>query len=104
METNKSDRALYPKELLDINSWNTSEERLKEAYKIFSNTYDQVRIYSIYLLSSTFRVSSEKRWEHEQSGSKWQVERVVKTVVCQSLGYIVELDAYRRLLGLLLMI
>lgn len=47
METNKSDRALFPKEVLDITSWNTSEERLKEAYKIFSNTYDEVRYYSI---------------------------------------------------------
>ena len=84
METDKSDPACYPKEILDISWWNTSEERLKEAYKIWANTYDKVRIYSISVAVSSpcMLISSQKRWEHEQSGSKWQVERDVKIVVC----------------------
>lgn len=42
----KHDPACLPKEILDITWSNTSEERLKEAYKVWADTYDKVRIYS----------------------------------------------------------
>ena len=46
---NKHDPACLPKEILDITWSNTSEERLKEAYKVWADTYDKVRntIYSL---------------------------------------------------------
>ena len=43
----KHDPECLPKEILDITWSNTSEERLKEAYKVWADTYDKVRIYSI---------------------------------------------------------
>lgn len=87
MENNKSDPACLPKEILDITWSNTSEERLKEAYKVWADTYDKVRIYSMSLVYSPciLILSRQKRWEHEQSGSKWQVERDARIVVSQSL-------------------
>ena len=44
---NKHDPACLPKEILDITWSNTSEERLREAYKVWADTYDKVRTYSI---------------------------------------------------------
>lgn len=44
MATNNNGPALYPQEVIDISWWNTSEEILKEGYKIWSKTYDEVRI------------------------------------------------------------
>lgn len=87
MENNKSDPACLPKEILDITWSNTSEERLKEAYKVWADTYDKVRIYSMSLVYSPCMLilSRQKHWEHEQSGSKWQVERDARIVVSQSL-------------------
>lgn len=38
---NKHDPACLPKEILDIAWSNTSEERLKEAYKVWADTYDK---------------------------------------------------------------
>ncbi|KAL9984572.1 hypothetical protein ACROYT_G006882 [Oculina patagonica] len=41
MATNNNGPALYPQEVIDISWWNTSEEILKEGYKIWSKTYDE---------------------------------------------------------------
>ena len=73
---NKHDPACLPKEILDITWSNTSEERLKEAYKVWADTYDKVRntIYSLSVVvySSCMPMSSrQKRWRQaEQCGSK----------------------------------
>ena len=32
----------YPQEILDLNWQNTSEQKVKEAYKIWADTYDKV--------------------------------------------------------------
>ena len=44
METNKSEPDLYLKELREINWFNTSEAKVKEAYNGWASTYDKVRI------------------------------------------------------------
>ena len=44
METKKSEAHGIPKELMEIDFWNTSEEKLKAGFNIWSENYDKVRI------------------------------------------------------------
>lgn len=37
-----------PQEIKKLNWWNTSEQKLKEGYKIFPETYDKVRNNQLY--------------------------------------------------------
>lgn len=71
METNESDPARYPKEIHDITWWNTSEEILKEGYKIWANTYDKVRINSMsVIVYSACRPCTYARIESEALGTR----------------------------------
>ena len=59
----KHDPACLPQEILDITWSNTSEERLNEAYKVWADTYDKVRIYSVSVIvySSCMPMSSRQK-------------------------------------------
>ena len=80
METNRSDPVFLPKEILDITWLNTSEERLKEAYKIWANTYDKVSIYSISVVvySPCMLISSQKRWNTNRAVASGKYKGMLK--------------------------
>ena len=45
METSKSEaHGIPPKELMELDWWNTSEEILKAGFNIWSENYDKVRL------------------------------------------------------------
>ena len=67
----KHDPACLPKEILDITWSNTSEERLKEAYKVWAGLIPTIKyvfiVYRVMVYSSYMPMSNrQKHWEQTE--------------------------------------